>query len=288
LHPGVYGLQPTDAVGVVAALFDDGVSTPTVGLYDTARRVPAGPTVAPDIVVEHGYLEGQVLMVAGFDDNGIWSLRTVDLAAGELRPPSFSLELEALSQIALDGDEFYAVYRGLNDGADENKIQRRALDDGSLLADSAEGYTSLAFGGGVLVAATIDGYINELDPVTLEVVGTRFPGTSGSVGNMSIDAAGRRLMIRATDDSLRFYDIPTRIRLGDPIDTDTPFANAALRSDGFAAAALTRRGIVAWDLDPAHWEGAACAVAGRDLTRDEWDQYIGDLAPYAPTCAGYD
>ena len=168
-----------------------------------------------------------------------------------------------------------------------NMIQRRSLVDGSLLAESAEGYFSLAFGGGVLVAATIDGFIAELDPDTLEVVGTRFPGTSGAVGNMSIDAAGRRLMIRAHDDSLRFYDIPTRVRLGDPIDTDTPFANAALRSDGLAAAAIARLGIVAWDLDPAHWDAAACAVAGRNLTRDEWDQYIGDLAPYAPTCSEF-
>ena len=39
-----------------------------------------------------------------------------------------------------------------------------------------------------------------------------------------------------------------------------------------------------WDLDPAHWVSAACGVAGRNLTRDEWATHIGDLSPYRPTC----
>ena len=39
-----------------------------------------------------------------------------------------------------------------------------------------------------------------------------------------------------------------------------------------------------WDLDPTHWVSAACGVAGRNLTREEWATHIGDLAPYRPTC----
>ena len=57
-------------------------------------------------------------------------------------------------------------------------------------------------------------------------------------------------------------------------------AGAVLRSDGMQAAADTGQGIVVWDLDPAHWVDAACRLAGRNLTHAEWDQYIGDLAPY--------
>ncbi len=39
-----------------------------------------------------------------------------------------------------------------------------------------------------------------------------------------------------------------------------------------------------WDLDPARWETAACEVAGRNLTREEWETHIGDLASYRATC----
>ncbi len=39
-----------------------------------------------------------------------------------------------------------------------------------------------------------------------------------------------------------------------------------------------------WSLDPASWVDAACRLAGRNLTHEEWDSYIGDLAPYGATC----
>ncbi len=39
-----------------------------------------------------------------------------------------------------------------------------------------------------------------------------------------------------------------------------------------------------WDLDPEHWATTACRVAGRNLTRAEWADNIGELAPYQATC----
>ncbi len=38
-----------------------------------------------------------------------------------------------------------------------------------------------------------------------------------------------------------------------------------------------------WDLDVHHWEQAACRIAGRNLTRAEWHQYLPDQ-PYRRTC----
>jgi DNA-binding SARP family transcriptional activator/WD40 repeat protein len=40
-----------------------------------------------------------------------------------------------------------------------------------------------------------------------------------------------------------------------------------------------------WSLDPTDWIRQACAIAGRDLTRAEWEQYLPDRA-YRPTCSG--
>jgi hypothetical protein len=62
------------------------------------------------------------------------------------------------------------------------------------------------------------------------------------------------------------------------------YAGASFSPDGMELAVDTEQGIVVWDLDPEHWVAAACGIAGRNLTEFEWEQYIGDLAPYRATC----
>ena len=42
-------------------------------------------------------------------------------------------------------------------------------------------------------------------------------------------------------------------------------------------------GPVLWDGDPADWAATACRIAGRNLTRAEWDQYFRGR-PYHATC----
>jgi WD40 repeat protein len=43
------------------------------------------------------------------------------------------------------------------------------------------------------------------------------------------------------------------------------------------------RATVSWTLDPDQWRAAACAIAGRDLTKGEWRQYLPDRDPH-PLC----
>ena len=135
----------------------------------------------------------------------------------------------------------------------------------------------------------MNGRIFQAEPVTLEPIGTPFPGTTGPASGLQLSRDGTLLMVRGDDETLRFYDVATRTPLGDPIDLDRFFmeSEAVLRPDGRQAAAVTNQGIVVWDLDPDHWVVAACRLAGRNLTHDEWNQYIGDLAHYQRTCPAY-
>ena len=59
----------------------------------------------------------------------------------------------------------------------------------------------------------------------------------------------------------------------------------AFSPDGRSLAVTTTSGtLTVWDLNVNDWLAKACAIAGRELTRNEWVQYIGTLAPYQDTC----
>ena len=42
----------------------------------------------------------------------------------------------------------------------------------------------------------------------------------------------------------------------------------------------------AWMM-PRYWVWEACQIAGRNLSRAEWDQYVGSDVPYVRTCPQY-
>ena len=45
--------------------------------------------------------------------------------------------------------------------------------------------------------------------------------------------------------------------------------------------------MILWDLDPAVWRVRACEAAGRNLTRDEWKNFLPEGEPYHATCPQY-
>jgi hypothetical protein len=168
---------------------------------------------------------------------------------------------------------------------------------GEPVGEPAIGYRDFASAVGGTVFATTDGQLLQVDPATLRPIGLPF-GTVGEDERLLLDQLGRHLAIASGnplgdaaigDQSVRLYDVAGRIQLGDAIelgdsDTSLGWVGAAFRFDGMELAIDTAQGIVVWDLDPAHWVDAACDVAGRNLIPAEWDQYIGDIAPYRATC----
>ena len=88
-------------------------------------------------------------------------------------------------------------------------------------------------------------------------------------GTVSVFAAGRGLVrappLPASDGGVRGY---TRF-------VSTPDDQIVVLNDPHPA--------LRCPVDPAVWLREACAVAGRDLTRAEWDPYLPGRE-YAPTC----
>jgi hypothetical protein len=100
---------------------------------------------------------------------------------------------------------------------------------------------------------------------------------------------GRLVLVRAADQTAALYDLTTGARVGDPIEiANGEFNDAELRPNGLEmVVGGGERGVVVWDLDPSHWISAACGIAGRNLTRDEWKTYLGYLGSYRATCPEY-
>jgi DNA-binding SARP family transcriptional activator/class 3 adenylate cyclase/WD40 repeat protein len=83
------------------------------------------------------------------------------------------------------------------------------------------------------------------------------------------------------------WDRATLLPIGEPLSipgsasslaTDQPGGYRITTATGWPAGTPT-----VLDLDPSHWEATACRLAGRNLTRAEWAQYIPGL-PYQTTC----
>jgi DNA-binding SARP family transcriptional activator/WD40 repeat protein len=146
----------------------------------------------------------------------------------------------------------------------------------------------------LLVASSRQGELLFLDARTLKAKGPSMPAGPGAVAaEIEFSAHGSLLRASGPRETL-LVDVAARTVLGDPIASAGPTAPggqwalglAALRPDGKELAVANATGTTLWDLDPEHWVKAACQVASRDLTRDEWTRYIGDLAPYRKTCPG--
>ena len=86
---------------------------------------------------------------------------------------------------------------------------------------------------------------------------------------------------------MSIFDVDSGIRLGAPIsipDGDAEVIGLSLDGTTLVLGGGATNGVQVWDLRPQAWIDGACRLAGRNLTAEEWDSNVGDLAEYRPTC----
>jgi WD40 repeat protein len=121
---------------------------------------------------------------------------------------------------------------------------------GSLVQPTYGGVGYLNHGRWLLVTADAPRPTAQLyDATTLQPFGVPFPTDDVDQERVAVDPAGTRFAQMIEDE-----------------------ANPPLGDDPFL-----------WSVDPARWLRTACAIAGRNLTRAEWHQYLPDR-PYRTTC----
>ncbi len=138
----------------------------------------------------------------------------------------------------------------------------------------------------LLAISSLSGALALYDADTLAKVRT-LNGSRGFIEDVQSGRAGTLVAVRGGDRNVQLIDLASGTPIGGPISIPVDeWRGIALQPDGgeLAVGGGTDDGIAIWDLDTAEWVAAACRLAGRNLTEDEWNTYIGTLAPYHQTC----
>jgi len=148
------------------------------------------------------------------------------------------------------------------------------------------GYTTFTQSRGDEAAGRLASKFSEIAREGVEAHGGEMIELRGDEA-LAVFASAREALWAAVDLQLVFADeveidraLPLRVG-EEGIDN-----HAAFSPDGSHVVSVYADGhAIDWDIRPSSWERAACSIAGRTLTKDEWAQYLPGRS-YSPACTG--
>ena len=107
----------------------------------------------------------------------------------------------------------------------------------------------------------------------------------GGVEGLAFDPTSDILTAGGQDGTVTLWDLSTRDVVGPPLASQSDDVDAlAFTPDGREVVAGSQdQSVVSYDIDRDHLTRLASGTASRNLTRQEWRQYLGTL-PYHRTC----
>jgi WD40 repeat protein/DNA-binding SARP family transcriptional activator len=303
--------------GLLARAHDDG----TVTLVDLARRAPVGtPLRAHRGAVRAVALsqDGRLLATADAHTVIVWDLATRRPARPPIRAFTEILNL-ALGPngrtLAIGDDLGRLTLRDLASGSAKRRVLQAAgansfqfSPDGTILAVASHGgevwlwrvtdysllhrlradrtqASMLAFtpDGRTLATGGAEGKVLLWDTRTGSQLGPPLAGHASGVGGAAFSPDGR--VLATVDGEAILWDVASHKQIGTalPARSPAPHALAFLPGGSQLAAASPSGSVLVWDVDPAAWRARACRVAGRTLTRQEWDEFLPGR-PYQDVC----
>jgi hypothetical protein len=188
--------------------------------------------------------------------------------------------------------ELLAVWFGASDAVD--------ILDPDTLEPSGESITNAGFAGGSmtftptgdrLIIGGREGVIGIADLRARRLERTLLVGHTGRVMDVLVLADERTLVSASRDETIRLWDIDSRLALGRPVegrsfgDAFRGFEHAILQATATGALIPTAGGVLVADVTQALDE-RACVRAGVNLTELGYAQYFGGEA-YHVTCPTY-
>ena len=263
--------------GRLAVGFEDG----TAGFLDphTGARSPMDAPHSLDISAPVAFSVVRERAAIGYQD-GYFDQRN---SAGEKVGAVGSLDNVPVTSLAyLRGGTVLAVAKG-------GEVEFLDADTGATVLDPIKGERVAASpDGSVLVTSTVDGDVTIRDPATGKPTAPEMAGAIGRTNNLQVSNDNKRILVVTWGGAAHVYDVESTRQIGRTLqvalEANVAHIGGTLRPDGRQLAVATEHGVQLWDLDPDAWREAACRLAGRNLTRDEWESYIPEGEPYRATC----
>jgi WD40 repeat protein/class 3 adenylate cyclase len=288
--------EPGDSDRYRIALWDAGSGEPLADLTGPALQVKLGPEdVFPNDVEALAFSPDGTLL-AGGDDTGhvyLWDVASHRVVGEPIEvPPDPQVEINGVLGVAFSHDgSMLAAAHGQN--ASVWRLPGRELLFTVNVDDGYGRSKAVAFSAddGILATGGGTGVVRFWEAAT----GAEDGGASGHavqanacwVESLEFSPDGRTLLTSGCDGSARLFDASSRQEIGSPLQgPGNESSSAAFSPDGRRIFVAYRGGLgFVWNVTLGSWKEHACTVAGRHLTRAEWERYLPER-PYELVCPG--
>jgi WD40 repeat protein len=137
----------------------------------------------------------------------------------------------------------------------------------------------------VLVFADHEGRFELFDTKTWKPLTRPVTAHPGEILSANISPDSRTLATTSFDGATRLGDLASGRPIGEGLPGPPQHRSAAIFVQGgtHLAAVYDDGNALLWDVRPSSWLARACSVAGRTLTRNEWENALPGRE-YAPAC----
>jgi hypothetical protein len=123
-----------------------------------------------------------------------------------------------------------------------------------------------------------------LDAHSLRPITQHIPVGTDYVFFVAVSADGRYAATTDTGPWMRLVDLRAGRTIGPRMGSNSSEGVFLGRDDTTIYTSTADGRATVWNLAPAHVRDAACQLAGRNLTRTEWQRYLGWAGPRQATC----